>query len=62
MTGDTISFVDFVKRVGEIKPLPLSIGEKVLSSQNDILVGVIGEPQYVDSSFTVVQDVANELL
>ncbi len=54
VTGDTVSFVDSVKRVGEKKSLQLDICENVLSSQNDILIGVIGEPKYFDPSFTVL--------
>jgi hypothetical protein len=59
--GETVSFVDFVKRVGEKRPLPLNICENILSSQNDIFIGVIGEPKYFDPSFTVLQEVVNEL-
>ena len=54
ITGDTVSFVDSVKRVGEKKNLQLDICENVLSSQFDILIGVIGEPKYFDTSYTVL--------
>ena len=63
LTGQTISFVDFAKRLGENRPLPFDICNQVLSSQSDIVIGVIGEPQYnLDPTFTVLQEVFNELI
>lgn len=62
VTGDTLSFVDSVKRVGDKKKLQLDICENVLSSQIDVLIGVINEPKYFDFSHTVLQEVIEELI